>query len=70
MKSRIFTERERMIIKSFVDGKIPINDPKLTRIRTRIREPELFADANLLFSLRDKVEASMAEMKLRKRGLD
>jgi len=70
MRTYIFIERERKIIQSFVDGKIPLTNRELTKIRTTIREPKLFVDVKLLFTLRDQVEASMAEMPPRKRGLE
>ncbi len=70
MRTYIFTGRERKIIQSFIDGKIPLSDRKLSQIRTRIREPDLVVDVKLLFKLREKVDAAMTIMPPKKRGLE
>jgi len=58
MRSYIFTQKERKVIRSFLDGKVVLNDPALEVIRSRMKTfTELASDIALYAALRKAVSA-------------
>jgi hypothetical protein len=61
MRSYVFTDRERRILRSFLDGRIPINDPGVEQIRSRIKSfTELRNDIDLYIRFREAITTQSA----------
>jgi hypothetical protein len=55
MRSYIFTEREREIIRKFLKGEIPRNDPAVEQLRSRLKGfSELAADVDLYVKMKEE----------------
>jgi len=61
MRSYIFTERERRVIRDLLEGKIGINNPSIQQVRSRIKSfVDLAGDVDLYFRLRGFAESKTA----------
>ena len=62
MRGYIFTDRERRIVRDFLEGKIGITHRGLSQIRTRLKrfEPSLLRDIEILNRLRRRLAESEA----------
>ncbi|MGB9693743.1 MAG: hypothetical protein ACPLYF_02755 [Fervidobacterium sp.] len=61
MRSYIFTERERQIIRRFLDGMVERDDPLLMVILSRVKRfAELRNDVDLYVRLREAVSTRFA----------
>jgi len=56
MRSYIFTAREREIVRKFLKGEIPRNDPAVEQLRSRLKAfTDLVADVDLYVRLKEAV---------------
>jgi len=59
MRSYIFTERERRIIRGFLDGDVPRNDPGIQQLQSRVKSfTELSGDVDLYLKFREAMSTT------------